>query len=276
MIIEWLKIFTGKPSKGFKEVGANCSLEPFEGFKPSKGYARMIKSALLFWAVLLSSPTVNASITFTKDSSSLQVRQFSKNEINTYKKDKAFRYVTDDAPADNGLFERLVYAVTRFLGHIFGAHVGKTSVYTLLLYGLMIFGVVMLILQFFKITPQSLLSRSAPSISVVSEDGENIHDIDFDKLIRQSAAQGNYRLAVRFWYLSMLKVLSDAQLIKWQISKTNYDYYYEIKQPLRTDFLALTTTFENSWYGNHNLSEEGYEQAASSFQAFSKTLTQAR
>jgi hypothetical protein len=57
------------------------------------------------------------------------------------------------------------------------------------------------------------------------------------------------------------------------ISKTNYDYYYELKQQaLRNDFLALTDTFESSWYGNHNLSSERYHEAIASYQSFFTSL----
>jgi hypothetical protein len=138
----------------------------------------------------------------------------------------------------------------------------------------MIFGVIALIFHFFRVSPQSLLRRSSTSIAVESMDGDNIHEINFDKLIQQAAAQHNHRLAVRFWYLKMLKVLSDAELIHWEISKTNYDYYYELRQQsLRDEFLRLTHTFENSWYGNHELSSERYNEASSSFQSFFTSLS---
>jgi hypothetical protein len=112
------------------------------------------------------------------------------------------------------------YMMFRFLSKVFGSHVGGTSIYTILLYVLMIFGVVMIIFQFLRISPQGLLSRSSAVIAVDSIEGDNIHEINFDKLIQQSAAQQDYRLAVRFWYLKMLKVMSDADLIHWEISKT--------------------------------------------------------
>ena len=194
--------------------------------------------------------------------------------MDSYKNQSAFKY-RDDGPAENGLMYLISYYIRHFFSKLFSSRVGTTSIYTLLLYALMIFGVIMLIFQFFKLSPQGLFSRSSPAITVDSIDGDNIHEINFDKLIQQSADQHNYRLAVRFWYLKMLKIMSDAQLINWQISKTNYDYYYELKQQAqRNEFLSLTRTFENSWYGNHSLSEERYQEATDSFRLFFTTINQ--
>lgn len=221
---------------------------------------------------MMSAQAAAPVVSFDRDAEHPAQRQFSKPEIDSYKKDRAFRY-RDTGPAESGFLALIGYYLERFLSRIFSSHVGGTSVYSLILYGLMIFGVIMIIFQFLRVSPQSLLRRSSTSISVDSIDGDDIHERDFDKLIQQSAAQQDYRLAVRFWYLKMLKVLSDAEQINWQISKTNYDYYYELKhQALRNEFLTLTNTFENSWYGNHELSSERYAEARASFQSFFTTL----
>lgn len=214
-----------------------------------------------------------ATVPFEADTCIVTVKQFNKAAINDYKKYKDFKYREDESPQQNGIWGLIVYYFFRFLSKIFSTRVGHTNTYNILLYCLMIFGVIMLIFQFLKISPQGLLSRSSPVIAVNTADGENIHEINFDKLISQSTAQHDYRLAVRFWYLKMLKVLSDAQFINWQISKTNYDYYYELKQQaLRDEFLKLTTIFENSWYGNHNLNDEGYKDATKAFDNFFTNL----
>jgi Domain of unknown function (DUF4129) len=224
---------------------------------------------LSFWLLL----PAHAAVTFAPDSAMIKPRQFSKPEINDYKKSRAFRYKEDSAPEDGGIMSLISYYLDRFFNRLFGSHVGGTSVWTIITYVLMIFGVIMIIFQFFKVSPQGLLRRSAAPLLAESMDADNIHEIDFDKLIQQAAAQQNYRLAVRFWYLRMLKMLSDRELIHWQISKTNYDYYYELKQPeLRSNFLMLTRTFEDSWYGNHELSGDVYEAASSSFQSFFTSL----
>ena len=235
---------------------------------------KLFKKTLLLFIAALVLISVRAAVSFEKDNLHPEFRHFSKSEIASYKKQSAFKY-RDDGPAENGLMYLISYYIRHFLDRVFSSRVGDTSIFTILLYGLMIFGVIMIILQFFKLSPQRLLSRSSHVLTVDSIDGDNIHEIDFDKLIQQSADQHNYRLAVRFWYLKMLKIMSDARLIDWQISKTNYDYYYELKQQAqRNEFLSLTRTFENSWYGNHNLSIERYKEASESFRIFFTTINQ--
>lgn len=215
----------------------------------------------------------SATLSLERDSSHIELRQFKKSEISSYQRDRDFRY-RDVGPEETGIMSLISYYIERFLHRLFTSHVGGTSVYSIILYILMIFGVLMLIFHFFKMSPQSLLQRSSTSIAVDSVDGDNIHENNFDKLIQQSVSQENYRLAVRFLYLKMLKVLSDAELIRWEISKTNYDYYYELRQQaLRDEFLSLTSTFENSWYGNHDISTERYEEARDSFASFFTTLS---
>ena len=229
---------------------------------------KYIKKILLLLTAAILMLSGRAAVPFQNDSTHTEVKKLNQSEINTYKKNKAFIY-RDEAPQESGFMAMFWYYVTRFLRKLFSAHVGPVSVSNVLIYGLMIFGVLMLIFQFLRVSPQSILSRSSASIAVDIEDGENIHEINFDKLIQQSAAQQNYRLAVRFWYLKMLKIMSDGEMIQWQINKTNYDYYYELKQQtIRNEFLTLTNTFENAWYGNHELSTERYDEAQSSFQSF--------
>jgi hypothetical protein len=275
-------LLTPKPPKGGLNTRRRLFKPPLGGLGVSgvslgiyfENFPKQLKKILLLLIATILLISVKAAVPFEKDTSHPEFRQFSKSEIDSYKKQRAFKY-RDAGPEESGLMSLISYYINRFLDRIFYSRVGGTSIYQLILYGLMVFGVIMLIFQFLKISPRGLVSRSSPAISVASADGDNIHEIDFDKLIQQSAAQQNYRLAVRFWYLKMLKILSDAQLINWQISKTNYDYYYELKQQaLRNEFLSLTRTFENSWYGNHNLSTERYQEAMGSFLLFFTTLNQ--
>ena len=233
---------------------------------------KLKKIGLLITTIMLMM-SVSAAVSFEKNVSKPEIRKFDKSEIKSYQGQRAFKY-KDTGPQEDGLGSMLSYYIERFFDRIFSSRSGDWDIYRLLFYVLIIFGVIMLIFHFLRIPPQSLLRRSSAAIPVESIVGDNIHDVDFDKLIQQAAAQQNYRLAVRFWYLKMLKVMSDAELIDWQISKTNYDYYYELKQQgLRNQFLSLTGTFESSWYGNHDLSTDGYREASDSFQTFFTTIT---
>lgn len=99
---------------------------------------------------------------------------------------------------------------------------------------------------------------------------ENIHETDFSSLITKTTEEHNYRLAIRFYYLWLLKKLSARGTIHWNQDKTNNDYFYEIKDiQLRDDFKYLSYVYDYIWYGEFEVDNEAYLKAE---KAFRKTL----
>jgi hypothetical protein len=117
-----------------------------------------------------------------------------------------------------------------------------------------------------------IFGRGRKNIAVFDVEDVNIHQTDFPVLIAQTQQQGNYRLAVRYYYLWLLKKLSLREVIHWHTDKTNSDYYYEIKDPLlRNDFKYLSYVYDHSWYGEFELDGTAFAKAEKAFQ---KTLNQ--
>ena len=97
---------------------------------------------------------------------------------------------------------------------------------------------------------------------------ENIHESDLERFIRQALEEKNYALAIRLYYLAILKELSLAKAIRWKRDKTNRQYMLELQQsPLAPAFTEATRIFEWAWYGNHELSEADYHRLAPKFEA---------
>lgn len=95
---------------------------------------------------------------------------------------------------------------------------------------------------------------------------ENIHEMDFEKLIREAKQNNDYRLATRLIFLYSLKILSDQQLIRWLPGKTNHDYLDEVAQPdLKDGFQELSLYFDYAWYGNFRVSEEIFQKVEGVF-----------
>ena len=115
-----------------------------------------------------------------------------------------------------------------------------------------------------------IFSRSRKKIAVKDAEAENIHEMDFSQLIESTSASGNYRLAVRYYYLWLLKKLSLREIINWNWDKTNTDYLYEIKDnSLRKEFEYLSYVYDHSWYGDFPVDEKAFAKAE---KAFRKTL----
>lgn len=86
-----------------------------------------------------------------------------------------------------------------------------------------------------------------------------LHESDLERFLREALAQGNYALAVRLYYLQIIKNLSEKNLIRWSREKTNRDYLREMRgHPLAEPLREATTVYEKVWYGNRVLSEEEY------------------
>jgi hypothetical protein len=95
---------------------------------------------------------------------------------------------------------------------------------------------------------------------------ENIQDTDFNVLLEKALMQKEYRLAIRIYYLIIIKELSAQQLINWKKDKTNNEYIRELsKTPFYKEFRLTTIAFERVWYGESQLLEEDYNRLSPMF-----------
>ena len=138
-------------------------------------------------------------------------------------------------------------------------------------------GLAAIVLLVFKLAGIDMLHifrrRSMQAEVPYSESLENIHEINFDAEIEKAIAQHNYRLAVRMLYLRCLKQLSDADLIKWQIDKTNSTYINELNNTeQRKVFKTLTLQFEYVWYGEFIIDAAVFKNINTLFQDFKKSI----
>ncbi|MBF4471178.1 MULTISPECIES: DUF4129 domain-containing protein [Flavobacterium] len=103
---------------------------------------------------------------------------------------------------------------------------------------------------------------------------KNLHLADFEKLIQSSLESGEKRLTARYYYLWLLKKMSDRQIIEWDIEKTNSDYLYEIKnQAQKEDFAYLSYLYNNIWYGEFELDDSTFEKTRSAFEKSIKKVS---
>ena len=98
---------------------------------------------------------------------------------------------------------------------------------------------------------------------------ENIHEINFPESIVNFERQQDYRSAVRYQFLLVLKKLADQKIIIWNPEKTNKDYLLELKKPqLKNNFKGLIHIFDYVWYGEFEINEEKYQQLKKKFADF--------
>lgn len=117
--------------------------------------------------------------------------------------------------------------------------------------------------------PKNKAVKPVLSVEELEQLEDNLHQADLAYFIQRALAQGNYALAIRLYYLAILKTLSLQQLITWKKDKTNRDYLREMnRSPLAAEFSNITAIFERIWYGNITLQQQDFEQVAPQFKTF--------
>jgi len=110
-----------------------------------------------------------------------------------------------------------------------------------------------------------LIARDGVEITLDNLD-QYLHETDLDRFLREALAQGNFTLAIRLYYLQIIKELSEKNAIRWSREKTNRDYLREMRgHPLAESFRETTRTYEFVWYGNQALDAQGYARLEPQF-----------
>ncbi|MFN7119677.1 MAG: DUF4129 domain-containing protein [Saprospiraceae bacterium] len=124
-------------------------------------------------------------------------------------------------------------------------------------------------------TPKNKAIKPVLSVEELAQLEENLHQADLDDFIKRALAQENYALAIRLYYLAILKELSLKNIIIWKKDKTNREYLREMNRtPLAADFTDLTLIFERVWYGNIILQSQDFIIIEPKFKHFIQQINQ--
>ena len=210
------------------------------------------------------------------DSSKLTLHKFNADSLNKYRDAADFNY-SEKAGKKAGLswWHRFWKWFWETLARLFGGQRSSSSGSSFPFMAYLIgFGLLaLLIFVIFKMAGlnlENIFYRRSREISIpYAESMENIHQITFDEEIEKALNQRNYRLAVRLLYLKSLKQLNDADLINWQIGKTNAAYLTELTDTeLRRSFSILTRQFEYIWYGDFPVDGNSFRNINTLFHDF--------
>ncbi|RIA09147.1 hypothetical protein OE09_0976 [Flavobacteriaceae bacterium MAR_2010_72] len=95
---------------------------------------------------------------------------------------------------------------------------------------------------------------------------DSIEHIDVQSLINDAETNSDYRLAIRYYYLLVLKTLSVKNYIKLEDDKTNAEYLNEISQTaFSQNFAYISYLYNYVWYGEFALNNQQYLIAKQSF-----------
>jgi len=230
---------------------------------------------LLSWASL--SLAQNDSIVPSIDEgSSLTERQINEDLSQKYTGED-FNYEVNTGESTN-LLARFIRWVLNSLGETFGLDISPQTLLILeyTIYALMGALVIYLLVRvFINEKFSAIFSKKAKSIVNIDLSEHHIESIDLDALMNDALNNKDYRLAVRYQFLKILKLLSQRNLIDWHFEKTNVDYEREIQQSnLQQEFKNASYLYENIWYGEQLIDETGYTKTSSRFTRLNDLILQ--
>lgn len=176
------------------------------------------------------------------------------------------------------IMERMLRRISKILSSIFGemdpfkAGDIATTIFRIIAIGVIGFLLYFLIRFLVGKDGNFFFSKKNKKLKIASHDlDENIHEIDFHTSIAQYEAQKDWRYAIRYQFLFVLKKLSDQKIIDWNPEKTNKDYLKEIQNSSdKQAFRKLVYIFDNVWYGEFEVGESEYHVFKTEFQNFRK------
>ena len=211
------------------------------------------------------------------DSAFIALKPFAKNFKNKYT-DKEFIY--EFKTPEKNAWDRFKEWLANFFKNIFRFTDSKSAdnFVDILLRTIAILIVVAVIYMIVKAIMnkegQWIFGRNSDrKIINYDEIEKNLHLVDFEKLIQKSLESGENRLTIRYYYLWLLKKLSEKQIIERDVEKTNSDYLYEIKdEAQKEDFAYLSYLYNNIWYGEFELDEATFTKARNTFEKSIKKI----
>jgi len=96
---------------------------------------------------------------------------------------------------------------------------------------------------------------------------------ELESLLSKSIQEGNYREAIRIYFIFIIKTLREKGWINWEKKKTNTAYLFELRNKKQFNgFSQVTLIFEIVWYGNRNIDQSQFNQIKPQFEELLKSI----
>lgn len=206
----------------------------------------------------------------TVDNSVIITQEFNPKFKSNYN-DKEFQY--EVKVAEKGLWDRFTEWLSYWFKKLFGLSdkVSDNAVNITLkvIASIIVLYVIYLIVKVILNKEGQWIFGKSTTKKIINHDDieRNLQHVDFEKLIASTLKSGNQRLAVRYYYLWLLKKMSEKNIIDWNPEKTNSDYWYEIKtESLKNEFSYLSYLYNYIWYGEFEITECSFESMKKTFE----------
>ncbi|MFC0878112.1 DUF4129 domain-containing protein [Saccharicrinis sp. FJH2] len=202
------------------------------------------------------------------DSAMIQVRDVDTAALNIYRQDSDFNYGQGYQNKTISFWGRLLQWIWEKLGHIKGFYKGMTiavkTFFWLLVIAILVFAVTKIRFQRFFYTKEEKEVKDY----IIDDADEAIEDLD--AAIAAEVENKNFRKAIRYQFINVLRKLDGLGVINYSRDKTNRDYLNEIRKKTdsATEFTGLVNIYNAVWYGHFNIDETDYNRLSKSFTNF--------
>src|SRR5699024_10672965 len=154
-------------------------------------------------------------------------------KLESYRRSKEFNYFESDSESWWTSFKKWLHDVWLwFWDGIFG-NLGLNMpgwLLELAKYVVLLLLILLIIWLVVRINPGELFLKDKKQPAVLLSEEENIiQNEDISELIQHAVQEKDYRLAIRYYYLLILKQLRENRLIDYRAEKTNGEYFNEIR-----------------------------------------------
>lgn len=135
-----------------------------------------------------------------------------------------------------------------------------------------VFVVALLVLIFYL-----FINAERKGAAVKKVQAENIEDVnpteipltELERLLQEALENGDYRSAVRIYFIFIVRGLSEKGWIQWEKEKTNFHYLSEMAGKKGYDeFIVSVSYFEFIWYGKRDIDADKFEEIKPNFTRF--------
>jgi hypothetical protein len=208
------------------------------------------------------------------DTSFIEVRQPSAEKIKDFKNDRDFWYDREDVP--HTIWDKIWLWFMQQINNIFFTKAFGVFIDSLL-YAIIGISIIFIVYNLVKSKKHGVLYKQRNDNYYQEYLEEDIKAIDFNVLIKNAVEQNDFKTAIRFYYIKILKKLSAKKIIDLKIHKTNRHYLKEIKtENIKNSFDEITYLFEWICYGEIGIDANGYREVENKFSDFEINLEKSR
>ncbi|MDR8393202.1 DUF4129 domain-containing protein [Aliifodinibius sp. S!AR15-10] len=209
----------------------------------------------------------------TADTSAVEVRLPSEQQLDTYSQQNAFDY-SQEAVANESFISKVLRWLFSWFGDIM-QNPTAAIIFEIAAYLIFISLLILLIQQYFKGNLADMMTKNKVhnGLPATKEAGPLVFD-ELNALINKAIEQNRYRDAICHLYRRSLKQLAEAGHITWKKDKTNRDYLYELStENMRSLFQDITRYYEYAEYGHFPFDQELFGTVHQRFKQLHKLIS---